>query len=50
MARRDLGNRASPVNQAHIKRPLGGINLGGECGGGQSDLGEGGGVYKYFMP
>ena len=26
-ARRDLGNRASPVNQAHMKRPLGGFLL-----------------------
>ena len=26
-ARRDLGNRVSPVNRAHMKRPLGGFPL-----------------------
>ena len=27
MARRDLGNRASPVDRAHMKRPLNNFNV-----------------------
>ena len=34
VARRDLGNRTSPVDRAHMKRPLGMSNSGGKGGNG----------------